>query len=41
MLIDTSDYTPKLLEALGQLGAAAPATLAGSKALDAFGRQSG
>jgi hypothetical protein len=53
MLIDTQDYAPKLLKAICELGAAAPATLAGfqaldgtalvysARALDAFGQQSG
>jgi AhpD family alkylhydroperoxidase len=34
MLIDTQDYAPKLLQAIGKLGAAAPATLAGFQAID-------
>ena len=34
MLIDTQDYAPKLLQAIGKLGAAAPDTLAGFRALD-------
>ncbi|WP_274597536.1 hypothetical protein [Paraburkholderia sp. SG-MS1] len=41
MLIDTHDYAPKLKQAIGELGAAAPATLAGFQALDAFAQQSG
>ncbi|WP_372237258.1 carboxymuconolactone decarboxylase family protein [Burkholderia sp. SRS-W-2-2016] len=41
MLIDTRDYTPKLLEAVGQLGEAAPATLAGYKALDGAAAKGG
>jgi AhpD family alkylhydroperoxidase len=41
MLIDTQDYAPKLLEAIGELGAAAPATLAGFQALDGAAGRSG
>jgi AhpD family alkylhydroperoxidase len=41
MLIDTRDYTPKLLEAIGELGAAAPATLAGYHALDTAAAKGG
>jgi AhpD family alkylhydroperoxidase len=41
MLIDTRDYTPKLMEAVGQLGAAAPATLAGYQALDGAAARGG
>ncbi|WP_408357387.1 MULTISPECIES: carboxymuconolactone decarboxylase family protein [unclassified Paraburkholderia] len=41
MLIDTQDYAPKLLEAIGDLGAAAPATLAGFQALDGAVARSG
>jgi hypothetical protein len=48
MLIDTQDYAAKLMKAVGELGAAAPATLAGfqarvysARALAAFGQQSG
>ena len=41
MLIDTEDYTPKLLEAIGQLGSAAPATLAGYQALDGAAAKGG
>ncbi|OLL31665.1 alkylhydroperoxidase [Burkholderia sp. SRS-W-2-2016] len=40
-MIDTRDYTPKLLEAVGQLGEAAPATLAGYKALDGAAAKGG
>ncbi|MFL9929192.1 carboxymuconolactone decarboxylase family protein [Paraburkholderia sp. RL18-103-BIB-C] len=40
-MIDTQDYAPKLLEAIGDLGAAAPATLAGFQALDGAVARSG
>jgi AhpD family alkylhydroperoxidase len=41
MLIDTQDHAPQLLEAIGELGAAAPATLAGFQALDGAAARSG
>ncbi|SIT38469.1 conserved hypothetical protein [Paraburkholderia ribeironis] len=41
MLIDTQDYAPKLLEAIGKLGAVAPATLAGFQALDGAAARTG
>jgi len=34
MLIDTGDYAPKLMTAIGELGAVSPETLAGFEALD-------
>ncbi|MFL9961872.1 carboxymuconolactone decarboxylase family protein [Paraburkholderia sediminicola] len=40
-MLDTPDYAPKLLEAIGELGAAAPATLAGFQALDGAAARSG
>ena len=33
MLIDTQSYAPKLMDAIGELGASVPATLAGFEAL--------
>jgi AhpD family alkylhydroperoxidase len=41
MLIDTHDYAPKLMEAIGELGEASPATLAGFQALDGAAARSG
>ncbi|RKT21811.1 AhpD family alkylhydroperoxidase [Paraburkholderia sp. RAU2J] len=41
MLIDTDDYAPTLKQAIGELGAAAPATLAGFQALDGAAARSG
>jgi AhpD family alkylhydroperoxidase len=34
MLIDALSYAPRLMDAIGELGAATPATLAGFEALD-------
>ena len=41
MLIDTHDYTPKLLAAIGKLGEAAPALLEGFDALDGAAARGG
>jgi len=41
MLIDTKDYTPKLLEAVGELGKEAPALLQGYQALDGAAAKGG
>jgi AhpD family alkylhydroperoxidase len=41
MLIDTHDYTPKLLKAIGELGQEAPALLEGYKALDGAAAKGG
>lgn len=41
MLIDTHDYTPKLLEAIGELGKEAPALLHGYHALDGAAAKGG
>jgi AhpD family alkylhydroperoxidase len=41
MLIDTHDYTPKLLKAIGELGHEAPALLEGYKALDGAAAKGG
>ncbi|WP_188130904.1 carboxymuconolactone decarboxylase family protein [Paraburkholderia panacisoli] len=40
-MIDSQDYAPKLREAIGELGAAAPATLAGFHALDGAAARAG
>jgi AhpD family alkylhydroperoxidase len=39
MLIDTQKYAPQLMEAIGELGATSPATLAGFGALDGAAAQ--
>jgi len=41
MLIDTKEYASNLMKAVGELGAAAPATLAGYKALDGAAAKGG
>ena len=41
MLIDTKDYTPKLVEAIGELGKEAPALLQGYHALDGAAAKGG
>jgi len=41
MLIDTKDYTPKLMDAIGELGKDAPALLEGFQALDGAAAKGG
>jgi len=41
MLIDTQDYTPKLMAAIGELGQAAPKLLPGFHALDGAAAKDG
>jgi AhpD family alkylhydroperoxidase len=41
MLIDTQSYAPRLMDAIGELGASAPATLAGFEALDGAAAKDG